>query len=86
MKVLSAESDECQVCGTIKPPHFPVCRPCWREVPLKLKALFWGTSGIAHARKANGYPPAEITRAESDAEQSRKAVFSHLKQFSSTLP
>lgn len=77
--------DACRMCGDTIPSHFLVCRVCFSEVPLKLKAQWWGASGHAHARRANGYAPAEIARFEAAEAEARRAIFAHLQQHSSAV-
>lgn len=85
MKVQADCSDECPVCGTIKPPHFLVCRVCSREIPFPLKTRWWGARGLAHAFKANGRDPKSIAAAEEDEHHARLAILSHLKQHGTAL-
>lgn len=85
---LAAIGDDklCPSCGDTIPNHFLVCRACFREVPFHLKARWWGACGLAHARRANGYPPAEIARFDAAEAEARRAILAHLKQHSSAIP
>lgn len=80
---LAGMSDACPACGDTMPPGFVVCRVCMSEVPFHLYAAHKGASGLAHARKANSYPPAEIAAAEAHEQHTRRAILSHLKQHGS---
>jgi hypothetical protein len=65
----------CPACQADKPASFFVCRPCWREAPFKLRALYHGAVGLHHHGKVDA---AHLQRAGT-------AILSHLKQFSSAL-
>lgn len=72
---LAARPPVCPHCGDDKPRHFLVCRACWCEVPFKLRALYHGAVGLHHHKAVD----------DAYLEHARKAVLSHLKQFSSAL-
>jgi len=75
----------CPACQAPKEPSFIVCRACALEVPAKLKIAWWGARGIAHALRANQYPPAAIVAADANEEHAYKAVISYLKQHGTAL-
>ena len=66
-------------------PHFLVCRVCGREVPFDLKARRW--THQARLRAAQQGSTGYVEGAEQRAlEASEKAIFTHLKQFSTAIP
>jgi hypothetical protein len=75
----------CPACDYPTPPGWEVCEGCAPEVPIKLQIAFEGAYGIAHARRANQYPPAEIARCDENVRLARLAILSHLKQHGSAI-
>lgn len=75
----------CPVCDYTTPPGWLVCEGCALEVPIQLKIAYDGAFGLAHARRANRYPPADIAQCEENERLARAAIISHLKQHGSAL-
>lgn len=75
----------CPVCDYPTPPGWLVCEWCSFEVPFTLWRDHVGAAGLAHARNACGYPPAEISRCQDNERQASKAIVSYLKQHGSAL-
>lgn len=82
---LEDRKSACPNCDGTTPPGWLVCEACSREVPVKLKLAYDTAYGIAHARRANGYPAAEIAYRDEQTRLARKAILSHLKQHSTAI-
>lgn len=85
--ITSTPHDECPHCGIIKPKHLFVCRACARETPFDLWRDLKTAEAIEHVHTTRNTqsPYRHLEACAAAVTAAKRAILSHLKQFSSAL-